>query len=72
MSCRIQVNSYLVTQMVKKLPVMQETWASSLGQEDSPEKGMATHPVFLPGEFHGERGLVGYSGVTKSQTQLSD
>ena len=47
MSCRIQVNSYLVTQMVKKLPVMQETWASSLGQEDSPEKEMAAHSSTL-------------------------
>ena len=28
-------------------------------------------PVFLPGESHGQRCLVGYSyGVTKSQTQL--
>ena len=28
-------------------------------------------PVFLPGEFHGQRGLVGYSpGVTQSQTRL--
>ena len=25
------------------------------------EKGMATTPVFLPGEFHGLRSLVGYS-----------
>ena len=31
-------------------------------------------PVFLPGEFHGQRSLAGYTvhGVTKSQTQLSD
>jgi len=29
-------------------------------------------PVFLPGEFHGQRSLVGYnSWGTKSQTQLS-
>ena len=30
-------------------------------------------PVFLPGEFHGQRSLVGYivHGVTKSQIQLS-
>ena len=29
-------------------------------------------PVLLPGEFHGQRSLVGYSplGVTKSQTRL--
>ena len=25
------------------------------------EKEMATIPVFLPGEFHGQRSLVGYS-----------
>ena len=25
------------------------------------EEGMATHPVFLPGEAHGQRSLVGYS-----------
>ena len=32
-------------------------------------------PVFVPGEFHGQRSLVGYSpGVTKcqSRTQLSE
>ena len=30
-------------------------------------------PVLLPGEFHGERSLTGYSPwVTKSQTRLSD
>ena len=29
--------------------------------------------VFLPGELHGQRSLVGYSpGVAKSWTQLSD
>ena len=27
-------------------------------------------PVFLPGESHGQRSLVGYSGVTQSQTLL--
>ena len=32
----------LVAQMVKNLPVMQETWVSSLVQEDALEKGMAT------------------------------
>ena len=32
----------LVTQMVKKLPTMQETQVLSLSQEDPLEKGMAT------------------------------
>ena len=34
---------YLVAQMVKSLPAMQESWAQSLGQE----KGMATHSSTL-------------------------
>ena len=33
----------LVTQIVKNLPAMQETWFRTLGQEDPLEKGMATH-----------------------------
>ena len=33
--------------MVKNLPAMQETWVSSLGQEDPLEKGMATHSSVL-------------------------
>ena len=33
--------------MVKNLPTMQETWVRSLGQEDTLEKGMATHPRIL-------------------------
>ena len=51
----------LVVQLVKNLPAVQETWVQSLDQEDPLEKGMATTPVFLPGEFHGQRSLVGYS-----------
>ena len=34
----------------------------SLGWEDPLEKGIAAHSaVFWPGEFHGQRSLVGYS-----------
>ena len=32
-----------VAQTVKALPVIQEIWVRSLGQEDPLEKGMATH-----------------------------
>ena len=35
--------AFLVAQMVKNLPAMQETQVRSLGQEDPLEKGMATH-----------------------------
>ena len=37
----------LVTQMVKNLPAMQETWVQSLGLEDPLEKGMVTHSSTL-------------------------
>ena len=47
--------------MVKNLPAVQETQFSSLGWEDFMEKKMQPSPIFLPGEFHGQRSLVGYS-----------
>ena len=40
---------------------MPETWAQSLGKEDLLEKKKAPTPVFLPGEFHAQTSLVGYS-----------
>ena len=42
---------------------MQETKemrVRSLGQEDLLETGITSTPVFLPGEFHGQRSLAGY------------
>ena len=35
--------TFLVAQVVRNLPEMQETWVRSLGREDPWEKGMATH-----------------------------
>ena len=46
---------------VKNLSVMQETWVWSLAGEDPLEKEMATHPIFLPQNSHGQRSLQGYS-----------
>ena len=37
----------LVAQRIKHLPVMQETWVRSLGQEDPLEKEMTTHSSTL-------------------------
>ena len=50
----------LVAQLVKNPPAMQETWVQSLGWEDPLEEAMQPTPVFLPGESHGQRSLVGY------------
>ena len=61
MSQPIERRASLVAQMVKNLPAMQETWVQSLGQEDPLKKEWQPSPVFLPGEFHGQRSLVGCS-----------
>ena len=50
--------------VVKNPPAMQkipETWVRSLGQEDPGRRAWPPTPVFLPGEFHGQRSLVGCS-----------
>ena len=41
------LGSSLIAQSVKNLPVVQETWVRSLGQEDPLEKEMATHSSIL-------------------------
>ena len=58
---RNTLEASLVAQMVKNLPAMQEARVPSLGHQDLLAKGMATIPVFLPGESHGQRSLAGYS-----------
>ena len=39
--------NWTVTQMVKNLPAMWETWVQCLGQEDPLQMGMATHSSIL-------------------------
>ena len=51
----------LVSQTVKTLPAMSEAWVQSLDWEDLLEEGMQPTPVFLLGEFHGQRSLAGHS-----------
>ena len=60
----------LISQLVKNLPVMEETGVQSLGWEDAPGgRKWQPSPVFLPGESHGQRSLAGYSPWSrKSQT----
>ena len=56
-----QPGAFLVAQMVRNLPAIQETQIGFLGQEDPLEKGMTTHSSTLSLRIHGQRGLVGYS-----------
>ena len=61
----------LVAQMVKNLPAVQETQVLSLGQEDPLEKGVVTL-VFLPGESHGQRSLVGHSPWSRKESNTTE
>ena len=65
-----EVRDSLVAQMVTNLSAIQKTQVLSLGREDPLEKGMVTHSRFLPGEFYGQRSLVGHSlcGPKESDT----
>ena len=67
----------MVTQMVKSLPAVWETWVRSLGQEDPLEEEMASHSSILAWKIPwieelGMDSWQGVNGVTKSQTWLSD
>ena len=61
-----------VTQMVKNLPAMQETQVWSLGQEDLLEKEWLPTPVFSPGEFHGQKNVVGYRPWGRKESDMID
>ena len=43
----LSTRAFLLTQLVKNPPAMQETWVRSLGWEDPLEKGKATHSSIL-------------------------
>ena len=60
-----------MAQIVKNLPLMQESWVGKIPLR----RVWLPTSVFLPVEFHGQRSLVGVimvHGVIKSWTQLSD
>ena len=60
----------MMTQMVKSLPAMQETWVQSLGGEDPLGKKMVTHCNTLAWEipWTEEPQWATVHGVTKNQT----
>ena len=51
----------LVTQWVKSLSAMKKTRVQSWVRKIPWRRKWQPTPVFLPGEFHGQRNLVGYS-----------
>ena len=56
------IKGFLVAQTVKNLPAMQETQVWSMGRIPWRRKWQPT-PVFLPGESHGQRSLVGLQSM---------
>ena len=55
----------LVTQTIKSMPATQET-RSPGGREQLPT------PVFLPGEFHGQRNLAGDSPLGRKELDVTE
>ena len=58
----------LVAQMVKNLPVMRNPWVGKI-----PWRWEQLHTlVFLPGEFHGQRSLAGYSPWGRKESDITE
>ena len=66
------VNGLPGSSVVKNLPIMQETWVRSLGQEDPWRRAWQPTPVFLPGEFHGQKILAGYSPWGHNELDMTE
>ena len=62
----LESGASLVTQMVKHLPAMQETWVQPLGWKDPLEKEMATHSSTLAWKITWTEEPCGLQEVTKS------
>ena len=62
----------LVAQRLKRLPAMRETWVQSLGQEDPWRRKWQPTPIFLPGESHGRKSLVGYSPRGRKESDTTE
>ena len=58
--------------MVKNPPAMQETQVQSLGQKIPWRRKWQPTPVFLPGEFHGQRSLAGYSPWGRKESDMTE
>ena len=64
------LDAFLVAQVVKNLPAMQETWIQSLSWAGPMEKGMATPSSILAWRIPMDRGAwqATAHGVAKSRT----
>ena len=53
--------AFLVAQLIKNLPTIENIWIQFLGWEDPWGKKWQPTLIFLPGKSYGQRSLAGYS-----------
>ena len=61
-----------MTQRLKRLPAMWETWVRSLGQEDPLEKEMATHSSILAWRIPWTEELGGLQSTGRKQSDMTE
>ena len=64
--------SDLVAQTVKRLPAMWETWVKSHVSKIPWKRLWQPTPLFLPGKFHGERSLAGFSSWDHKESDTTE
>ena len=68
----MEVAASLAAQMVKYPPAMQEIWVQSLVRKTPWRRKWQPTPVFLPGEFHGQSSLAGYSPWDHKELEMTE
>ena len=58
--------------MVKTLPAMRETWVQFLGQEDTPEKGMATHSTIFARKIPRREESGGLQSIGSQESNMTE
>ena len=64
----VQVRAFLGGSVVRNLPARFDPWVRKIPQR---RKWLPT-PVFLPGIFHGQRSLVGYSPLGRRDLDTAE
>ena len=61
-----------MAQLLKNPPAMQETQVQSLGWEDPPEKGIATHSSIVAWEITMEKESGGYNPWDRKESDTTE
>ena len=70
-----KMGAFQVVLVVKNPPANAgdtERWVRSQGQEEPWRRAWQPTPVFLPGESHGRRGLVGYGPQDHRESGMTE